>query len=179
MNMNHTKSILVVDDDDVFRSRLARAFRDRGFNVGEASNSIEAYDYVQGTKPKLIVLDLKLQNESGLVLLKELLDLDGALRVVVLTGYGTIATAVDAVKSGAVNYLTKPVDADTVLAAFHIEMRNETSQIGIPHLAQVEWDHIQRVIKDCDGNITQAAKALGMHRRSLQRKLGKNPQQLK
>lgn len=173
--MNTCKSILVIDDDEVFRNRLARAFRDRGLNVVEASDGDAACECAERVNPNLIVLDLKLKSESGLVVLKKLLQINRVVKVVVLTGYGTIATAVEAVKIGAVNYISKPVDADTVLAAFHDDSLIQSSPITVPHLAQVEWDHIQRVVHDHKGNVTKAAKALGMHRRSLQRKLGKNP----
>ncbi|RIL07566.1 MAG: two-component system response regulator, partial [Proteobacteria bacterium] len=113
--------------------------------------------------------------ESGLDLLGEISALSKA-KVVVLTGYGSIATAVEAVKLGAVNYLTKPVNADTVLAAFE---KSAPSRVEIPDLAQVEWEHIQRVVNEYNGNISRASKVLGLHRRSLQRKLAKNPGRLK
>lgn len=177
--MNSSESILVIDDDEAFRSRLAKAFRVRGFNVSEASNCKEARTKAMYSQPNMAVLDLKLGNESGLVLLKELLQIKNSMKIVVLTGYGTISTAVDAVKLGAANYISKPVDADAVLAAFDMKTSSAPIQIEVPHLDQVEWDHIQRVVNDCGGNITQASKALGMHRRSLQRKLAKNPLHLK
>lgn len=175
--MTHTQAqtILVIDDDDNFRQRIARAFRDRDHTVVEASSSSEALSQLTGQKIDWILLDLKLGEESGLSLLKGMAELTDA-KVVVLTGYGTIATAVDAIKLGAVNYLTKPVDADTVLRAF--EQKN-SSKVETPHLAQVEWDYIQRVVSDHSGNISHASKALGLHRRSLQRKLAKSPQKLK
>lgn len=178
MSIRTPESILVIDDDTVFRRRLARAFSDRGFSVAEASNGSEALDCLEQERVSLVVLDLKLEKESGLLILRQLREIDDSIRVVVLTGYGTITTAVDAVKAGAVNYLTKPVDADTVLRAFYPPREQKSDHVDTPHLAQVEWEHIQRVMKDCDGNVTQASKALGLHRRSLQRKLSKNPKQL-
>jgi two-component system response regulator RegA len=165
----------VIDDDDTFRKRIARAFRDRGLNVLEAAASGEAIEKINANEIDSVVLDLKLGDESGLSLLGEISKISNA-NVVVLTGYGTIATAVDAVKLGAVNYLTKPVDADTVLAAFQ---GNSIRPVNPPQLAQVEWEHIQRVLNDNDGNISRASKALGLHRRSLQRKLLKQPTRLR
>lgn len=167
--------ILVIDDDDNFRRRIARAFRDRDYQVVEARSSTEARERLAHQTIDWILLDLKLGEESGLSLLEEMSTLTKA-KVVVLTGYGTIATAVNAVKLGAVNYLTKPVDADTVLNAFE---QRTTSSVQTPHLAQVEWDYIQRVVNDHSGNISHAAKALGIHRRSLQRKLAKDPEKLR
>jgi two-component system, response regulator RegA len=178
MSRDHSQSILIIDDDPIFCSRLARAFRDRGLLVKEATNSTAAYQLIQSFRPKRVVLDLKLAKESGLVILKELMHLDPRLKIVVLTGYGTITTAVEAVKLGAINYITKPIDSDSILAAFDISPKTK-SGIDAPQLAQVEWDHIQRVIHDCGGNITQASKVLGLHRRSLQRKLAKTPNSLR
>ena len=176
--MTGMESILIVDDDDVFRRRLTRAFRERNMIVGEASNGFEACKYVDSMKPKKVVLDLKLEKESGLDLLKKFQEFIPLIRIVVLTGYGTITTAVEALKLGAVNYLTKPVDADAVLVAFDYEQIH-SQKIETPHLDQVEWEHIQRVVKEYGGNISQASKALGLHRRSLQRKLSNIPQRLK
>ncbi len=188
-------SLLVVDDDAVFRRRLVRAFQDRGCVAGEAACGAAAAEYVRREKPEAVVLDLKLEDESGISILQDLLRIDSELRVVILTGYGTIATTVEALKLGAVNYLTKPVDADVILAKLGDTSRFPTctlaevprlrSGIGkrpllpVPDLQQVEWDHIQRVMNDCEGNITHASKVLGLHRRSLQRKLVKRPGRLK
>lgn len=174
-----TKSILLVDDDAVFRARLARAFRERGFAVGEASGGKEAAAYACDEQPCYAVLDLKLERESGLEVLFQLKEKNPEIKVVLLTGYGTIATAVEAVKRGAVNYLTKPVDADTVLSALGLSEKAPSQELPTPALAQVEWEHIQRVVKEHEGNISKASKALGLHRRSLQRKLYKNPPRLK
>jgi two-component system, response regulator RegA len=103
------------------------------------------------------------------------LKIDSSLKIIVLTGFGTISSAVNAVKLGAINFLTKPIDADGILSAFKQKNIENETQIQTPHLAQVEWEHIQRVMQEHDGNISKASKALGLHRRSLQRKLGKNP----
>ena len=124
--------------------------------------------------PELALVDLKLGDQSGLEVDKALRALDAGTIIVVLTGYGSIATAVESVKLGATSYLTKPVDADQILAAFHGESDPGLDPTAQP-LARVEWEHIQRVIADCNGNLSQAARVLGIHRRSLQRKLSKDP----
>jgi len=120
-------------------------------------------------------VDLRLPGESGLSVVKDLKSLDPATVVVVLTGYGSIATAVESMKLGAASYLTKPADADQIVAAF--EGTQPADEGAVPSLARVEWEHIQRVLADCGGNVSQAARMLGIHRRSLQRKLSKYPAQ--
>ena len=127
--------------------------------------------------PELAIVDLRLPGRSGLDIVRDLKALDGTTNVIVLTGYGSITTAVQSVKLGATTYLTKPVDADQILAAFETpsSTADATPSPTPQSLARVEWEHIQRVMADCDGNVSQAARALGIHRRSLQRKLGKNP----
>jgi len=168
------RSLLVVDDDDPFRSRLIKAFRDRGFDAVGARDVDGAVALARADTPELALIDLRLPGKTGLDLIKALKELDPATSIVVLTGYGSIATAVESVKLGATSYLTKPVDADQILAAF----ANAESGAAVPTaqpLARVEWEHIQRVLADCDGNLSQAARVLGIHRRSLQRKLAKDP----
>lgn len=174
-------SLLVVDDDDVFRERLARAFRGRGYEVTTASDYGAAMAIAKEDSPELAVVDLRMPGRSGLELVRDLLAIDAATRIVVLTGYGSIATAIDAIRLGAVHYLSKPADADEILAAL---FRNNESNITLseadfvaPSLARAEWEHINRVLSDCNGNISEAARRLGMHRRSLQRKLSKYPPQ--
>ena len=174
-----TTRILLIEDDDVFRKRLAKALNSRGFEVFQASNATQAFENCRMLKPERAVLDLRLGEESGLDILRRLIELSPSIKVVVLTGYGTISTTVEALKIGAVNYLTKPVDADAVLDAFEPESPIRKKTLPTPGLAQIEWDHIQKVIDDCDGNISHASKALGLHRRSLQRKLVKPPSKLK
>ena len=171
-------SILVVDDDDVFRNRMARALRDRGHEVRTAASPDEAMALAQTESPEYAVVDLKMPGRGGLHLVSELKALDPGTQVVVLTGYGSIATAVEAVRRGAAHYLAKPVDADEILAAFSRvsgapEPVSETP--STPSLARAEWEHIQRVLADCDGNVSEAARRLGLHRKSLQRKLHKYP----
>ena len=123
--------------------------------------------------PELALVDLRLGGESGLDLVRDLKQIDSATVVVVLTGYGSIATAVEGMKRGAAGYLTKPADADQIVAAFDGVQPSEDGDV--PSLARVEWEHIQRVMADCGGNVSEAARRLGIHRRSLQRKLSKNP----
>ena len=168
------RSVLVVDDDDVFRSRLGRAFRDRGFDVRLAHDALEANRLAQQDSPEFAIVDLRMPGGSGLDVVRELHAIDPATAIVMLTGYGSIATAVEAVRSGAVHYLSKPVDIDQILAAFEGKS-NASRALEVPSLARVEWEHIQRVLSDCEGNISQAARLLGLHRRSLQRKLSKDP----
>ena len=174
------ESILVVDDDEVFRERLARAFRDRGFEVRTAANSDAAIKLAKSDSPELAVVDLRMPGESGLQLVQRLKSNDPATKVVVLTGYGSIATATEAMRLGATHYLPKPATADEVLAAFaRDEVPPLTALEGdvetTPSLARTEWEHINRVLADCGGNISEAARRLGIHRRSLQRKLQKYP----
>lgn len=168
--------MLVVDDDAVLRARLAKAFAARGYEVRTAGSAEEALILAKDESPELAVVDLKMVGKSGLELVKELKALDASTRIVVLTGYGSIATALDAVRMGATHYLQKPADADEVLAAFaHGGAGTSTEDIRAPSLARAEWEHINRVLADCAGNISEAARRLGIHRRSLQRKLSKHP----
>lgn len=170
------RSILVVDDDDVFRTRLGKAFQDRGFEVRTAASADQAIILARQDSPEFAVVDLRMPGASGLDVVRELHAIDPATAIVMLTGYGSIATAVEAVRAGAVHYLSKPVDVDQILAAFEGKAAPDTGgEVGVPSLARVEWEHIQRVLSDCDGNISRAARLLGLHRRSLQRKLSKDP----
>ena len=169
------RTLLIVDDDDRFRERLMQAFRERGFETRGAADCDEAIALAGAESPELALVDLRLPGGSGLDLVRELKRLDDTTNVVVLTGYGSIATALDSVRAGATTYLTKPVDADQIVAAFDGPTSRAAAPHGVPSLARVEWEHIQRVLADCDGNISQAARLLGIHRRSLQRKLSKYP----
>ena len=174
------ESILVVDDDDTFRTRLVEAFARRGLEARGAANMAAALDLAKEDSPELAVVDLRLPRTHGLDIVEALLAIDATTRVVVLTGYGSIATAIEAMRIGAVHYLQKPADADQILAALRGGARDDAprepiSADAVPSLARVEYEHIQRVLQDCDGNVSRAAKLLGLHRRSLQRKLGKLP----
>lgn len=168
-------SLLLVDDDPVYRERLARAIAARGFEVRTAGEAGEAVRLAEAESPELAVVDLRMPGESGLELLARLKAIDPTTRVLVLTGYGSIATALEAVRLGAVHYLTKPADVDEILAAFDREgLHPEALEVATPSLARVEWEHIQRVLSDCGGNLSEASRRLGLHRRSLQRKAARS-----
>lgn len=173
-----TQSILIVDDDDTFRERLGRAFEKRGYEVRLASSGALAVQMAEADSPELALVDLRMPGEWGLNTVRQLLKIDPSTRVVVLTAYGSIATALEAVRLGAVNFLQKPATADEIERAFHqAEAGGEASPppSEVPTLARAEWEHINRVMTECDGNIRKAAKLLGLHRRTLQRKLAKYP----
>jgi two-component system, response regulator RegA len=169
------RTLLVVDDDSALRARLLKAFAARGFAVRGAATAGDALAAAREESPELALIDLRLGNDSGLEVVRGLRALDITTKLVVLTGYGSIATAVEAVKLGAASYLTKPVDADQILAAFEGGPASVTAPAQTPSLARVEWEHINRVMGDCGGNVSEAARRLGLHRRSLQRKLAKYP----
>lgn len=175
--------LLLVDDDDLLRERFEIAFTKRGLEVLPAENVDQAIELARANSPDLAVIDLKMPGRTGLELLRELRAVSPSTRSVILTGYGSIANAVDALHAGAVSYVTKPADADQVLEAFRKAEADGASQatneplpetdIHAPSLAEAEWNHIQQVLSDCDGNITRAAAQLGIPRRTLQRKLKK------
>jgi len=170
--------LLLVDDDSTFRERLARALRDRGHAVTSCGSRDEARAACAVTTFERAVVDLRLGETNGLTVVADLLAHDTDIDVIVLTGFGSIATAIEAMKLGVLHYLTKPVDADELLAAFDRppgDIPDEGDLPPVPSLARVEWEHIQRVLTSCDGNISAAARLLGIHRRSLQRKLSKYP----
>ena len=168
--------ILVVDDDEIYRNRLVRAFSERGLVASGAKNGEEALTLAQATPPDMAVVDLRMPGMPGLEFVQALKTKAPNAKIVVLTGFGSIATALDAVRMGAQNYLTKPADTDEILAAFNTE-GPASSPDSVPSLDRVEWEHIQRVLAEFNNNISQAAKALGIHRRTLQRKLSKHPPQ--
>jgi two-component system, response regulator RegA len=171
--------ILVVDDDERLRNRLARALTARGLSVCTASHYEEALAVAREQLPELAVIDLRMPGPSGLELIRGLKELDPETRIVVLTGYGSIATAIDAMRLGAVFYLQKPADADDVLAAFARAEAPPTESLDQdmdpPSLERVKWEHVSRVLADCGGNVSEAARKLKLHRRSLQRMLQKFP----
>lgn len=175
--MTDARTLLLLDDDDVFAERLARALSARGFEVTRAATVAEALAHARRESPECALVDLRLPDGHGLDVVGELHAIDATTKIVVLTGYGAIATAVESLKRGASDYLTKPVDADQVMAALdRVEGASEPApEFTVPSLARVEWEHIQRVLTECQGNVSQAARVLGLHRRSLQRKLSKYP----
>lgn len=178
MNEPKPTSILLVDDSFILRDRLAEAFEERGFRVSVAGTCDEAVSVFRNGPTDLAVLDLRMPGRSGLTLIPQLKAIHPDVKVLILSGFGSIATAIDAVKLGAVNFLPKPADADDILLAFSrsdadCHFVEEEESIPVPTLAQAEWEHIHRVLADCNNNISEAARRLGIHRRSLQRKLRK------
>lgn len=165
---------LLIDDDSAFLGVLQRALNRHGIQSGIASNREEALAQLHDLQPQRCVLDLNLAGESGLQLLPELLALSPALEVVVLTGYGSIATAVEAMRRGAVNYLCKPVTVKQLITAFDVPTDAPDVRRAPPSVEEMEWEHIQRVLGEHNGNVSATARALNMHRRTLQRKLQKH-----
>jgi two-component system, response regulator RegA len=172
----HSLTIMIVDDDRPFCAALAGALRRRGHQTIIAHDYDEALSEAEAWTPDRAVIDLRMPGRGGLELVASLRERLPALRMIVLTGYGSIATAVEAIKIGAVHYLTKPAEVEEILAAFD---RTEPVLLDTPvptkatPLDELEWEHLQRVLTDCQGNISEAARRLGMHRRSLQRKLAR------
>jgi two-component system, response regulator RegA len=176
--------ILVVDDDGIFRTRLTKAFTARGYETHVAASGEEGIEVARRVRPQRAVVDLRMPGINGLDLVSQLHALDPQIKTLVLTGYGSIATAVEAVHRGAIDYLTKPVDTEQILASFARYTNGAGADDAlpapaeadpVPSLARVEYEHIQRILSDCHGNISAAARKLGIHRRSLQRKLSKLP----
>ena len=171
-----SQTILLVDDDATLTQVLARAFRKRGFEVTEANNTEDALSAVEEQVFDRCVLDLKLAHESGLPLIPKLKQQLPQLDIVMLTGYSSINTAVEAIKLGASNYLCKPANADEILASFEAEPDADIEISNAPiSVNRLEWEHIQKVLAEHEGNVSATARALGMHRRTLQRKLQKRP----
>jgi two-component system response regulator RegA len=170
-------TVLVVDDDDALRGRLARAFADRGLAVVEAPDHDHALAIARALPLDRAVVDLRMPGAGGLAVVQGLRALQPALQIVVVTGYGSIATAVEAMRLGARDYLTKPANADQILAAFDADPDAPLGEpeYAVPSLAKVEREHIERVLQECNGNVSRAARVLGMHRRTLQYKLAKFP----
>jgi two-component system response regulator RegA len=169
--------LLLVDDDEVFCGVLGRALERRGFEVMSAHGVAEAKTLLDSRIPGFAVIDLRMPDASGLELVAQLGALNSSIRIVMLTSYASIATAVEAIKLGATHYLTKPADADEIVAA----LNRGTGDVHTPvpdrplSVERLEWEHLQKVLAECDGNISQASRKLGMHRRTLQRKLQKKP----
>ncbi|KAA1188521.1 response regulator [Pseudohalioglobus sediminis] len=176
MNSPHL-TIVLVDDDRTFTAVMQRGLERRGFEAHCCDNGADAIELCARLQPSHILLDLNMPEVSGLVVLPELLRVAPTARLVILTGYSSIATAVEATKAGATNYLCKPATIDEVLAAFGDDPGTEEVEIPAEPISveRLEWEYIQRVLNDNEGNISATARALGMHRRTLQRKLQKRP----
>ncbi len=169
--------LLLVDDDEIFLGVLSKAMDKRGYDVLSSTGITEALAQAQNTVPDMAVVDLKLEGESGLDLIPLLIGINPDMNIVVLTGYSSIATAVTAIKRGASDYLSKPVTAGDVIKALSGESQREEmlKEFSPMSVGRVEWEHIQKVLKENDGNISATARSLGMYRRTLQRKLAKKP----
>lgn len=172
--------LLLVDDDVTFCSVLKNALEKRDYDVLVANDVANGIALAEQNLPEYAVIDLRIGVESGLELVKKLISLDDNTRIVMLTGFASIATAVEAIKLGATHYLTKPANADEIVVALHKNEGDTAAAISdIPlSVKRLEWEHLQKVLMQHDGNISAAARALNMHRRSLQRKLDKRPVQL-
>ncbi|MEM6463553.1 MAG: ActR/PrrA/RegA family redox response regulator transcription factor [Pseudomonadota bacterium] len=167
-------SLLIVDDDGPFLRRLGRAMESRGFEVQLAETVAEGRAAIRANAPKYAVIDLRLEDGNGLELIEVIRTARDDTRIIMLTGYGNIATAVNAVKLGAIDYLAKPADADDVFAALTREPGEKAEPPENPMSAdRVRWEHIQRVYEMCDRNVSETARRLNMHRRTLQRILAK------
>jgi two-component system, response regulator RegA len=176
--MKESPVVLVVDDESIFRDRLCRAFKGRGWETHSLGDAVNILEMTEKVSPDLVLLDLRMPESNGLDAIPKIKTFDSTITVIILTGYGSIPTALQALKLGADHYLSKPVDVDQILSAYEelgTQPAARTTPVTVPSLARVEWEHIQRVLSDCSGNISQAAKLLGIHRRSLQRKLAKYP----
>lgn len=174
---NDKPSLLLVDDDATYCEVMAKALRRRGFEVAVAHDVESAARMAESDPPEYALVDLKMPGDSGLTLVRRLNAIEPATRIVVLTGYASISTAVEAIKLGATHYLAKPVDADEVVAAFSRSEGDESIPVSSNPLSvdRLEWEHLQRVLTEHEGNISATARALNMHRRTLQRKLAKSP----
>ena len=170
-------SLLLVDDDVTFCRVVSNALIKRGYNVRIAHSADQALLSAQADAPELVLLDLNMPGDSGLALIPKLKALDNETRIVVLTGYASVATAVEAIKLGATHYLPKPADADEIVQAFERKAGDSNLSVGITlrSVERVEWEHIQKVLVENNGNISATARLLKMHRRTLQRKLAKRP----
>ena len=168
------KSLLIVDDDNPFRERLARAMEKKGFQVTQAESVKKGINSVKINKPAFAVVDLRLNDGSGLDVVKEIQNLNTNSRIIMLTGYGNIPTAVAAIKHGAIDYLAKPADADDVEKALLADRKSKAQPPENPMTAhRVKWEHIHRVFELCNRNVSETARRLKMHRRTLQRILSK------
>ena len=168
------KSLLIVDDDDPFRMRLARAMEKKGFQVKDAKSVDNAVKLVKSSPPNFALIDLRLEDGNGLDVVKEISKIKNDSRIVMLTGYGNLPTAVAAVKAGAIDYMAKPIDADDVESALLADPNSKAKPPENPMSAdRVKWEHIHRVFELCNRNVSETARRLKMHRRTLQRILSK------
>ena len=168
------KSLLIVDDDNPFRDRLARAMEKKGFKTIQASNVNEGITKAKNSPPAFAVVDLRLGDGNGLEVVKKIQEIKNDSKIVMLTGYGNIPTAVAAVKAGAIDYLPKPADADDVESALLAKAESKATPPQNPMSAdRVKWEHIHRVFELCNRNVSETARRLKMHRRTLQRILYK------
>lgn len=174
---NISTAFLIVDDDPTLAAMLERVLQRRGFSTLSAGNAAQALQLANSTIFTNAIVDLKLGSDSGLRLIRELKLCQPEIAIVMLTGYSSISTAVEAVKLGAVNYLCKPADADEILAAFGVQQQHTSAETAYTPISidRLEWEHIQKILQENNGNISATARALGMHRRTLQRKLHKRP----
>ena len=172
-----TKKILVVDDDEIFCSVLATALENYGYIALQAHSFIQCQSVIQDWLVDCAVVDLRIGDDSGLKVCQMLLNKSPTISIVMLTGFASIATAVEAIKLGVTHYLTKPTDVETILKALENEQAN--TNIPIPRkpmpVKRLEWEYLQKILTENKGNISKTAKQLGMHRRTLQRKLQKKP----
>lgn len=169
--------LLLVDDDETFCSVLKLALEKRNFNISVANNIKQGLILAEKTEPEYAIIDLRIGHDSGLEMVKKLISLDDNTRIIMLTGFSSIATAVEAIKLGAIHYLTKPANADEIVHALHKNTGDSSVAINENPLSvrRLEWEHLQTVLMQHHGNISAAARALKMHRRTLQRKLDKRP----
>jgi len=167
-------TLLIVDDDEAFRTALGAAMSRRGFAVTLAASGEDAVVLAGQSVFEYALVDMRMTGMGGIDTVRRLRALDEGTRIVVLTGFGTISNAVEAMKAGAFDYLAKPVDAAACERSLQ-GLRADAAPGPLPSLERVEWEYLQRVIGECGGNLSEAARRLGMHRRSLQRKLARNP----
>ena len=168
------KTLLIVDDDNPFRDRLARAMEKKGFSVIQAEGVKKGIELVKIKKPGFAVVDLRLNDGNGLDVVKQIQETNDSSRIIMLTGYGNIPTAVAAIKQGAIDYLAKPADADDVERALLADPNEKAAPPENPMSAdRVKWEHIHRVFELCNRNVSETARRLKMHRRTLQRILSK------
>jgi len=170
-------NLLLVDDDETFCSVLKPALEKRDFQVSVANDVKSGINLAEQTEPEYAVIDLRIGHDSGLEMVKKLISLDDNTQIVMLTGFASIATAVEAIKLGAIHYLTKPANADEIVNALYKNEGDSSVEINQNPLSvkRLEWEHLQKVLMQHEGNISAAARALNMHRRTLQRKLDKRP----